>query len=143
MKDTGIKNSTRVPVERPIPVSDRMPVAEAPYMDEPTIRPSVSPGFALATVIKAVKDEIMNLKMQHTTLFCEYNKRDVSLGMKTRKRILAKLDRLQQLRQKKENELYSLYDVLEGQKIAGQLMNEEDEQDEELPWDVVEDDDAF
>lgn len=115
-----------------------MPVVE-PYEDEPTLRPSVPPGVALATVIKAMKDEIEHLKIRQTDIFNIYNKADTSLGMREKKRLHSELTAATAERDSKEDQLYALYDVLEGQKMAKQEVDESFDIDEELPWEGIED----
>lgn len=113
----------RVQVEKPIPVSERMPVP-GPYEDEPTIRPAVAPGLALATVIKALEDEVAHLKLKHAQLFSLYNRHDASLGMRKRKSLQKKLTMLLKAIDTKSDQIYALYDVLEGQRQSGQEMTE-------------------
>jgi hypothetical protein len=123
--DIGSGLKSKVHIAKPIPVSDRMPVA-APYEDEPTTRPSVQPGLALATVIKGLKDEVAHLKVEHSRIQSAYNKHDSSLGMRQRKALKKRLDELLKTIDVKSDQIYALYDVLEGQKQSGQQMSEED-----------------
>lgn len=124
------KNRTKVAIPKPIPVSERMP-EPTPYEDEPTIRPSVEPDLALATVIKELEDEIAHLKLENTRLAAEYTKHDPSLGMRQRKALKKRLDELLNEIERKSDQLYGLYDVLEGQKESGDMA-------EELPWEGIE-----
>jgi hypothetical protein len=126
-KGTGTKNDTKqtIRIEKPIPVSERMPIA-APYEDEPTIRPSVEPGLALATVIKGLEDEIAHLKMKQAEIQAAYNKHDSSLGMRHRKSLKKHIEQLLKSIDLKSDQIYALYDVLEGQKQSGQEMSERD-----------------
>jgi hypothetical protein len=98
----------------------------APYEDEPTISPSVDPGLALATVIKGLDDEIAHLKIEHARIQSAYNKHDSSLGMRQRKALKKRLDKLLKAIDIKSDQVYALYDVLEGQKQCGQQMSEEE-----------------
>ena len=123
--DTKSELKSKVHVPKPVPVSDRMPVP-APYEDEPTIRPAVQPGLALATVIKGLKDEVAHLKVEHSRVQVAYNKHDSSLGMRQRKTLRKHLDELLKAIDAKSDQIYALYDVLEGQKQSGQQMSEED-----------------
>ena len=129
---TGTKNATKqtIRIEKPIPVSLRMPIA-APYEDEPTIRPSVEPGLALATVIKSLDDEIAHLKMKHAEVQAVYNKHDASLGMRQRKSLKKQIDQLLEAIEVKSDQVYGLYDVLEGQKEG------EDDSELSLPWEGI------
>ncbi|KAF4625186.1 hypothetical protein G7Y89_g12981 [Cudoniella acicularis] len=120
------RNTGHAPyVRKPIPVSDRMPEPE-PYEDEPTFRPATDPGLALATVIQSLKDEITHLKMKNTEIQEAYDKFDVSLGRRQRKVMEKSMEELRRTIGLKSDQLYDLYDVLEGQKMAGQEMRSED-----------------
>ncbi|RDL33591.1 uncharacterized protein BP5553_07959 [Venustampulla echinocandica] len=153
----GTKQTIRIDV--PIPVSERMPIP-APYEDEPTIRPSVQPGLALATVIKGLQDEIAHLKMRQSEVQVAYNQHDSSLGRRARKTMKKTLEELLKQIDHKSDQVYALYDVLEGQKQSGQEMSDEEvertlsniglnhedttkegenDQDETLPWEGIED----
>jgi hypothetical protein len=123
--DTKPDSNSKVHIPKPIPVSDRMPVL-APYEEEPTIRPSVQPGLALATVIKGLKDEVAHLKVEHSRVQAVYNKHDSSLGMRQRKALKKRIDELLKAIEVKSDQIYALYDVLEGQKLSGQQMSEEE-----------------
>jgi len=122
---TKIDTKKSIRIEKPVPVSDRMPVT-GPYEDEPTMRPLVSPGLALATVMKGLQDELAHLKMQLTQYQSMYNKHDMSLGMRKRKAIKAKIENLLKAIDTKADQIYGLYDVLEGQKQSGQELSEEE-----------------
>lgn len=123
--DTESELKSKVNVPKPVPVSERMPVP-APYEEEPTIRPAVQPGLALATVIKGLKDEVAHLKVEHSRVQSAYNRHDASLGMRQRKALKKHLDELLKAIDVKSDQIYALYDVLEGQKQSGQQMSEED-----------------
>lgn len=123
--DAKSELKSKVHVPKPVPVSDRMPVP-APYEDEPTMRPAVQPGLALATVIKGLKDEVAHLKVELSRVQSAYNKHDSSLGMRQRKTLKKRLDELLKAIDAKSDQIYALYDVLEGQKQSGQQMSEED-----------------
>ncbi|RDW73436.1 hypothetical protein BP6252_07343 [Coleophoma cylindrospora] len=118
----------QIQIDKAVPVSKRMPQAE-PYEEEPTLRPSVAPDFALDSVIKATKDELEHLKAKHVKLLNRYNAADASLGKRARKELIAELKEVSIARDAKEDMLYSLYDVLEGRKS---------DLDEELPWEGIE-----
>jgi hypothetical protein len=125
--DTTKKIQTKqtIRIEKPIPVSERMPVP-VPYEDEPTLRPSVAPGIALATVLKGLEDELAHLKMEQTQAQALYNKHDPSLGMRKRKNLKTKIKGLLKAVDTKADQIYALYDVLEGQKQSGQTLSEKD-----------------
>ena len=117
------KQTIKVP--KPIPVSDRMP-EPAPYEEEPTIRPSQPPPVALAKVMKALEDELEHLKMKLSRYQVLYNQHDASLSQRKRKAIMEKIERLLKAVDAKADQVYQLYDVLEGQKAAGQEITEDE-----------------
>ncbi|KAK2792509.1 hypothetical protein FQN51_001682 [Onygenales sp. PD_10] len=119
----GAQDSIRV--TKPVPVSDRMPEPST-YNEEPTLRPSQPPALALATVLKSLEDELAHLKMQLALHQAALNKHDASLGKKPRKSILRKIERLLREIDTKSDQIYALYDVLEGQKEDGHEMTEEE-----------------
>jgi hypothetical protein len=114
-----------VKIPRPVPVSERMPEPSV-YNEEPTLRPAQSPGVALATVLKALEDELSHLKMQLVTYQGAYNKLDVSLSKRQRKSLAAKIEKLLKDIDLKADQIYALYDVLEGQKQNGNEMTEQE-----------------
>ena len=112
-------------VRRPVPVSDRMPVP-GPYEEEPTIRPSQHPGIALATVLGALESELSDLKRSAKKYQQLYENHDAALSKRSRKSLFEKLQKLNQTIDVKADHIYSLYDVLEGQKQCGQEMSQEE-----------------
>ncbi len=104
----------RVKVLRPVPAPKRMPEPE-PYEDEPTMRPSQPPLLALAAVMKALEDELAHLRMEHAEYQSAYNDLDVTLGKNKRKSILKQMDTLTKAIDTKADQIYALYDALEGQ----------------------------
>ncbi|PGH31814.1 hypothetical protein GX50_05418 [[Emmonsia] crescens] len=114
-----------IKVTKPVPVSDRMP-EPSPYNEEPTLRPSQPPAVALATVLKSLEDELAHLKMQLALQQTALNKHDVSLGKKQRKSILRRIESLLREIDTKSDQIYALYDVLEGQKENGHEMTQEE-----------------
>ncbi|KAK4240861.1 hypothetical protein C8A03DRAFT_12833 [Achaetomium macrosporum] len=124
-----------VSAEKPIPVSDRIaeqhqtPAQQQQqknqqYDEEPTIRPSMAPGEALAILIKETQDEINHLQIELKGVNEVYFALDKSMGMRERKRVMGEIKRLQGELEAKSGHLYRLHDVLEGQKQAGQLMED-------------------
>ena len=116
------KKTIKVP--KPVPVSDRMPAALCG--DEPTIRPSQPPAKALATVLKGLEDEMESLKRQHAHFQAIYNQHDPALSKRRRKVVYQKMQSMMKDIDIKADQIYSLYDVLEGQKAAGQTMTEDE-----------------
>ncbi|AEO53151.1 hypothetical protein MYCTH_2141282 [Thermothelomyces thermophilus ATCC 42464] len=111
-----------VSAEKPIPVSDRMHQPPLSGQEDPTVRPAMPPGEALAVLIKETQDEIDHLQMELKKLNEIYFGLDKSIGMRERRRVMSEIKRLQGELEAKSGHLYRLHDVLEGQKQAGQLM---------------------
>lgn len=112
-----------VTIAKPLAVSDRKSTPGT-YEEEPTVRPSQPPGLALATVIKDLEDEIAHLKIQFSKYQALYNGHDPALGKRKRKSVQQKMQNLLQAIDVKSDQIYALYDVLEGQKQAGHEMND-------------------
>ena len=109
----------------PVPISSRplsQPKPAAPPLSDPTLRPSLPPGEALAILIKETRDEIDHLQMELRALNDAYFALDKALGARERRRVMGEIKRLQAEVEAKSGHLYRLHDVLEGQKEAGQLM---------------------
>ncbi|KAL5353117.1 hypothetical protein ACLOAV_001147 [Pseudogymnoascus australis] len=123
--ENNVETKQTVSIQKPIPVSDRMPVP-GPYEDEPTMRPSVTPGLALATVMKGLEDELAHLKIELAQYQAVYNKHDASLSMRKRKAVQTRIERLLKAIDTKADQIYALYDVLEGQKETGQELSEKE-----------------
>jgi hypothetical protein len=117
-------NHEPVKVTKPIPVSERMPKPSL-YNEEPTMRPSQPPAVALATVLKTLEDELAHLKMQLATYQSAYNKLDASLGKRQRKTLLEKIETVLRDIDMKSDQIYALYDVLEGQKGGHEITEQE------------------
>ncbi|KAK4251271.1 hypothetical protein C7999DRAFT_11064 [Corynascus novoguineensis] len=112
-----------VSAEKPIPVSDRLhPPPVSRQQEDPTVRPAMAPGEALAVLIKETQDEIDHLQMELRQLNEVYFALDKAVGMRERRRVMGDIKRLQGELEAKSGHLYRLHDVLEGQKQAGQLM---------------------
>lgn len=157
----GTCNHEPVKIPKPVPVSERMP-KPSPFNEDPTMRPSQPPAVALATVLKGLEDELSHLKIQLASYQGAYNKLDASLGKKQRKNLAETVERTMKDIDRKSDQIYALYDVLEGQKhrdITEKEMEEtlqsigidvpevtgttdksvrDDEDDEELPWEGIE-----
>ncbi|KXX82255.1 Protein Daple [Madurella mycetomatis] len=121
------KGKKTVCVEKPVPVSDRaVPEPERRESEEPTMRPSMAPGEALAILIKETQDEIDHLQMELKRMNEVYFSLDKALGQRERRRVMGEIKKLQADVEAKSGHLYKLHDVLEGQKQAGQLMAREE-----------------
>ncbi|KAJ5791660.1 uncharacterized protein N7518_008671 [Penicillium psychrosexuale] len=119
----GTCSHESVKIVKPIPVSERMPKPSV-WNEDPTMRPSQAPALALATVLKGLEDELSHLKMQLATHQSAYNKLDASLGKRPRKALQEKIDKIFKDIDMKSDQIYALYDVLEGQKQDGREMTE-------------------
>lgn len=113
----------RVSVPRPVPVTERNLTGAG---DDQTMRPSQSPGHALALVIKGLRDENEHMQLRLTRLQADYNGSDKALGRRDRRKLAESIETLLKRVEVKSDQIYSLYDVLEGQKAAGQAMTEEE-----------------
>ena len=113
-----------VTVPKPIPVSERMP-QPLPGEEDITMRPAQAPGLALATVLKGLEDEIAHHKIKLAQYQTIYNSHDPSLSKRKRKSCQQKIENLLQVIDSKADQIYALYDVLEGQKQEGQDLSEE------------------
>ncbi|KAI4722540.1 hypothetical protein E4T48_01129 [Aureobasidium sp. EXF-10727] len=102
-----------VKVPQPTPVSER-------EIDDTnaTIRPSQPPPVALATVLKQLEDEVKHLKLQLQGYEKMYNKHDPALGRRKRLAVKQKMDSLMAEIERRSDQIYALYDVLEGQKSS-------------------------
>ncbi|KAA8634637.1 hypothetical protein SMACR_02944 [Sordaria macrospora] len=118
------KGKKTVRVDRPVPVSDRAVEARGTYEEEPTIRPAMAPGDALAVLIKEIGDEIEHLQIELKRVNEVYFNLDKSTGQRERRRLIGDIKKLQAELETKSGQLYKLHDVLEGQKDAGQLMDD-------------------
>ncbi|KAI9369766.1 hypothetical protein BJX61DRAFT_536166 [Aspergillus egyptiacus] len=112
-----------IKVPKPIPVSERMPEPSV-YNPEPTLRPAQSPAVALATVLKGLEDELAHLRMQLVTYQSAYNKLDASISKRQRKSLAEKIEKVLKDIDTKADQIYALYDVLEGQRHRGRDMTE-------------------
>ncbi|OXV11505.1 hypothetical protein Egran_00734 [Elaphomyces granulatus] len=121
---TGSGRDT-ITIPKPRPVSSRMPESSL-YNEEPTLRPSQPPALALATVLKGLEDELSHLKMQLVPYQNAYNQHDASLSKRQRKSLYQKIEMLLKDIDTKADQIYALYDVLEGQKQDGHEMTEQE-----------------
>ena len=120
---TTVREAVKIP--KPVPVSDRMPIP-GPYEEEPTIRPAQAPGLALAAVIKGLDDELAHLKIELAQYQALYNGHDPALSKRKRRAVYCKIETLLAAIEVKADQLYALYDVLEGQKQDGHEISEEE-----------------
>lgn len=111
----------KVTVARPVPVSERPAASE-----DATVRPSVDPGQALALVIKGLEDEAAHLSMGLAALQAKYSSADASVDKRGRRGMAEGIKEALRALEAKKDQVYGLYDVLEGQRAAGQGMSEEE-----------------
>ncbi|ROT34972.1 hypothetical protein SODALDRAFT_317507 [Sodiomyces alkalinus F11] len=128
----------RVKVPKPVPASEQQQQQQQKalqhqqqkghqrYTDEPTMRPWQAPGTALAMVIKGLEDEAAHMKMELARLQARYGELDASVGRRERKEVASRVKEALRRLEVKNDQIYALYDVLEGQKQAGQAMTEEE-----------------
>lgn len=114
-----------IKIIKPVPVSDRMPKATVDE-GEPTIRPSQAPGLALATVLNELEDELAHLKIRLNQYQTLYNGHDPALSKRRRKSVQQQIETILQAIDVKADQIYALYDVLEGQKQDGHELSEEE-----------------
>ena len=106
-------------------------------------------------MLKGLEDELAHLKLRHSEVQKTYMEHDSSLGRRERKALKSEIDNLLKKIDIKSDQIYALYDVLEGQAEAGQEMTQEmvditltrmslhdlDIEEEELPWEGIEESD--
>jgi Centrosome microtubule-binding domain of Cep57 len=94
------------------------------YEEGESIRPSVPPKQAISTVLSQLKDEFHHLKLylrlnnsnnrQYQTLTTQYEGLDPGHGKRKRKTIADKLRDVLEEFEAKADQIYALYDVVEG-----------------------------
>lgn len=112
---------------KPVPVSER-------EIDDSnaTVRPSQPPPVALATVLKQLEDEVKHLKLQLVIHEKAYNAHDPALGRRRRRAVREKMDTLVVEIERRSDQVYALYDVLEGQKTRAEEGEKEEQVEETL-----------
>jgi hypothetical protein len=112
-------DTTSVEIPTPVPVTARADYGDAPDF---TLRPSQSPPLALATVIKLLEDEITHLKLQREAQNRLYHLHNPALAKRARHDLRRRIDRLTARIERRCDQVYALYDVLEGQKGRGEAV---------------------
>ena len=102
-----------VTIPRRTPVSLRKPI-KTQHEDDDTLRPSQSPRLAVEKVIKDIEEEIEHLKLDCAQLQSAYYNLDVSVGKRQRKGMKSGIQQRMETIERKSDQLYDLYDVLEG-----------------------------
>ncbi|KAF7537661.1 hypothetical protein G7054_g3532 [Neopestalotiopsis clavispora] len=118
-----IGKKTTIIVERPVAVTDRVANPESTDADI-TMRPAQHPGIALATVLKGLQDELAHAKVAINRKNDRLNALDPSFARRERKQITSRLQQLIRYRDIKQDQIYRMHDVIEGQKQAGQQMTQ-------------------
>ena len=118
----AVKKTIEIP--KPVPVSERMLITSDDENDH-TIRPSQPPSIALATVMKGLEDELAHLKIHFSKYQTLYNGHNAALSKRSRKAVQQKMEGLLRAIDAKADQIYALYDVLEGQKQEGHEISDE------------------
>ena len=118
-----VKETIKIP--KPVPVSERT-LKTSDNEDDHTIRPSQAPSLALATVMKGLEDELDHLKIQFGKYQILYNGHNPALSKRSRKSVQQKMEGLLRAIDVKSDQIYALYDVLEGQKQEGHEISDEE-----------------
>ncbi|KAH6657267.1 hypothetical protein BKA67DRAFT_554809 [Truncatella angustata] len=119
-RDMGKKVIT---ITRPVPVTDRITNPVSADADI-TLRPAQEPGLALATVLKGLNDDLAHLEVKISRKNKQLGGLDPSFARRQRKQVNGQLQRLMREREVKQDQIYRIYDVIEGQKQAGQQMSQ-------------------
>ncbi|EME88137.1 uncharacterized protein MYCFIDRAFT_75971 [Pseudocercospora fijiensis CIRAD86] len=104
---------TQVDIPTPVPVTEREDIADT---TNATVRPSQPPAEALAKVIKNLEDEIKHLKLRRDAKNRIYNQHEPALARRKRVAVKESIDALTAEIERKSDQVYALYDVLEGQR---------------------------
>ncbi|KAL0935154.1 rhoptry protein [Colletotrichum truncatum] len=115
----------RIKIARPVPPSEQYKQLGMSTEDN-TMRPSQPPGNALAKVIKGLEDELEHMKMDKAKMQARYDQHNPALSETKRKQLFADIQVNMNQQEVKKGQIYALYDVLEGQKQAGQDMTDEE-----------------
>ena len=129
MTDHAGQAQQHVIIPRPVPVSSQPRSAHIAATDppnDPTIRPSHPPGVALAHVLHSLEAELTNLRSHLADLENKYRAHDTSLGQRKRKDLAKKIVEIMKAIEIRSDQIYGLYDVLEGQKGSGDAMVDKD-----------------
>lgn len=118
------EDDEEVSIPKLVPVSER----DLGDVTNATIRPSQSPEEALATVIKNLEDEIKHLKLQRESQNRLYNQHDPALSKRRRQDVKTNIDVLTAQIEKRADQVYALYDVVEGQKQQAEAAKANGEQ---------------
>lgn len=101
-------NGKHIDIPLPDPVSTRDGLA-----DDATLRPAWAPHLSLAHVLKQLQDEVEHLKLQLARHESAYNAHDPALGRRKRLSLDAEIAKLRAEVEKRSEQVYRLYDVVE------------------------------
>lgn len=124
LRGIDYKTKSIIRVDKPVPVTDQI-LGESEYEDQSTLRPSIKPGEALAKVIKTLQDEERHVQMAIKDADELYNRCNPSLHRNRWKKLDKKITNLRRVRDLRRDQIYFLFDALEGQKASGQEMTED------------------
>lgn len=120
------------PTNKDVTIPTPVPVTERPDYDvdatSATIRPAQAPPLALATVMKQLEDEVAHIKVQLAAEHRLYNQHDPALSKRRRQSVRSTMNKLTAEIDKRSDQIYALYDVLEGQKEAARQSGESGQQ---------------
>ena len=122
-RNAVVKEKATLP--RAVPVSER-PVSPSLSNPDPTIRPGREPGVALSLVIHSLEAEIDRLRAQLAKFEDLYNSVDPALSKRRRKAVWARICKTGEAVERRADQVYALYDVLEGLKSHGIEMKEDE-----------------
>lgn len=120
-QEDGSASKKTIRVEKPIPPSERL-ASEPAYQEESTIRPSQDPATAVTKVLKGLEDEERHLKNALRKKNAVYNECNPSIHRRVWKKLGAEIEKLQKARDLKRDQIYYLYDAIEGYKKSGREM---------------------
>lgn len=114
--NNGQRVKQTITIKRPIPITSRQRGPDA------TLRPAMSPGRALAHVLKGLEDELAHLNLRHGNYQRHYFSLDAAQDRQKSRALEEKLTMTLEAIKRKRKQIYDLGDVLEGQKVSGQEM---------------------
>lgn len=109
--DVAPKEKTTI--VHPVPVSER-PVSPTPSNPDPTLRPSREPAVALTLVIRSLEAEVDRLRARLAAYEKLYAQTEPALSKRRRKAIWARIVKTGESIERRCDQVYGLYDVLEG-----------------------------
>lgn len=96
-----------------IPASSRTDLPE-----DATLRPAQPPHLALVAVLQQLQDEVVHIKLTLAKHETQYHAHDPAIGASKRRKLDEQIRHLRAECERRSGQIYALYDVLEGQKVA-------------------------